>query len=380
MLVSLEIDFVVGIQAFVDALRCLSSAAARHSGSVNVMLTRLNLIWLTSDLRAIRSAANDSFTNPVRPCASREAAVASEATSVTARDEMLRGQTNMNISIGVDTRTIAHRFGCAERLKSTNSSVMTPEKISTDKAYPATSAASLKKKKTNFNEFWMIVNRSSFVPDRESLRLWGSSANALASRNSRANRQLVTFFRLARAPASAYCASLDGLPSSSWCCPSRSPGGSCDQPSMSLLLRWFRRWTERRKQIDLISAQNFILIRFLDLLDPITDGGRRQRLSSQPVRWVTSFSYQFTGTKKFFLLEFLCTSTVDGDRECNDKQKHRTMSVGYFTVYRNVSAYGEHQRTFNGVGVWAIWNETSSLITKLIKRIIWKFRWLIKLS
>lgn len=146
---------------------------------------------------------------------------------------------------------------------------------------------------------------------------------------------------------------------------------------MSWLLRWFRWWTERRKQINLISAQNFILIQFLDLLHPITGGDRRQRLSSQPVRWVTSFSYQVTGTKKFFLLEFLCTSTVDGDRECNDKQKHRTTSGGYFTVYRNVSAYDEHQWTFNGVGVWANRNKTSSLITKLIRRIIWKFRWLI---
>lgn len=148
MLVSLKIDLVVWIQAFVDALRCLTSAAARHSGSVHVMLTRLNLIWLTSDLGAVRSSANDSFTHPVRPCGAGEAAIASKSAGVTARDEMFRGQTNMNSCIRMDTRTITHRFSCAESLKLTKASVMTSEKISTDNAYPATSTASLKRKKT----------------------------------------------------------------------------------------------------------------------------------------------------------------------------------------------------------------------------------------
>lgn len=102
------------------------------------------------------------------------------------------------------------------------------------------------------------MNRTSFVPDHEFLRLWGSSAIALANRNSPANRHPATLFRLATAPAGACYANLGGLPSSSWCYPSRSRGGSCDQPSMSWLSRWSRWWTERRKQIDLISAQNFI--------------------------------------------------------------------------------------------------------------------------
>lgn len=119
MLVSLEVDLVVGVGAFVLALRRRSSAAARHSGSVDVVLARLNLVRLAADVRSEGSTAHDSFANPVRPGAAGKAAVTTESTSVTARHEMLRGQSNMRGAVGVDASAITHRLDCAKGLKIT---------------------------------------------------------------------------------------------------------------------------------------------------------------------------------------------------------------------------------------------------------------------
>lgn len=65
MFISFEIDFVVGVGAFVLAFRRRSPAAARHSGSVNVVLAGFNLVWLAADLRSVGPSAHDSFAHPV---------------------------------------------------------------------------------------------------------------------------------------------------------------------------------------------------------------------------------------------------------------------------------------------------------------------------
>lgn len=117
VLIRLEVNFVIRVQAFILAFRCWSFATARHSGSVHVMLTRLNLVGLAALIWSISAAADDSLTHPIRPCTSRESSVTTESTSVAARHEMLRREMEVKCSIGMNACTITHRFYSTECLR-----------------------------------------------------------------------------------------------------------------------------------------------------------------------------------------------------------------------------------------------------------------------
>lgn len=67
VLVSLEVHFVVRVQALVLALGRGAFAAARHPRSVHVVLARLDLIRLAAHVGAVRTSADDSLAHPVRP-------------------------------------------------------------------------------------------------------------------------------------------------------------------------------------------------------------------------------------------------------------------------------------------------------------------------
>lgn len=116
MLVLQEVDLVGCVTALVEALRCRSSTAARHSRSIDVMLAWGDLIRLASLVGSIGTSTHDTLANPVTPSRAGEAAVTTESASVATAHEMFRRQTNLDGAIRVDAGSITHRFDRSECL------------------------------------------------------------------------------------------------------------------------------------------------------------------------------------------------------------------------------------------------------------------------
>ena len=101
-------DLVVGVLAFPVALGGPAASLARSTGSIDMVLARLDLVRLAAVIGSEVATGDQALLGPIAPGHTGEPSVAAEAASVAAAQEVLSRDVVLELAVAVDAQPVRH--------------------------------------------------------------------------------------------------------------------------------------------------------------------------------------------------------------------------------------------------------------------------------